>query len=79
MSSTLSRAAITIAHQNGQIAAVIEMGMGQHNRIQVLSTPGSTVLFQSDECKGLTIIKLHGARFNTLSAVLPINQLLPWG
>lgn len=31
--------------------------------------------FQSGGGNGLTIIKLHGARFNTLSAVLPINRL----
>ncbi|MNF71842.1 hypothetical protein D3C84_538010 [compost metagenome] len=31
----VDRAAITIAHQYGQIAAVIKMGMGQHNGIEV--------------------------------------------
>ncbi|MNP11124.1 hypothetical protein D3C76_1032980 [compost metagenome] len=32
----IDRAAITIAHQYGQIAAVVKMGMGQHNGVEVV-------------------------------------------
>ncbi|MOA56754.1 hypothetical protein D3C78_1808010 [compost metagenome] len=50
-------------------------GPGAVDFYQVLARRG---LVQPDERKGLTIIRLHGARFNRLSTVSPINRSGAW-